>query len=159
MIAIFVLTGLVAGMWLGACLGMSGQLRAMLRGVSAGVIEAAGYTALNTTLDRQHALTLAFQLIYLNFVFFWIGHLAAASLRDICLISETEWQNGVLRRAWVYRVYRTVFGGEELQGAPDSVLIAVWAVRRLIPVILGAWIAWAVFGLSPLSFFRTRFIH
>jgi hypothetical protein len=72
--ALFV-TSLVSGIWMVACLGMSGQAPSMLRGVSVGAIEGAAYAAINANLDRHQALTLALEFIYLNFVTSWVGPL------------------------------------------------------------------------------------
>jgi hypothetical protein len=156
-IAIFMVTSLGAGVWLGASLGMSGTLRVMLRSVSVGALEAAGYSALNDTVDRSHALSLAGQMVYIKFFFFWAGHITTSMLRDFMLISEADWQRGVPNRAWIYKVYRVTLGGEELKGSSDDILVTVWAVRLLGPPLLMAWVA-ALFGVSPLAWIRA-YLH
>lgn len=158
LIVVLLVAGLGAGVWLGACLGMSGNFRALLRGLSAGAIEAAGYTALNDTLDRHQALTIASELIYINMVLVWFGHFLMATVRDIALIYEPEWQRGVPRRKWIYKVYRIVAKAEKLEGADDSIVAAVWAVWLLGPFVIMTWIA-SLFGVSPLAFIRRSFAH
>jgi hypothetical protein len=86
---------------MGIHLGMASQFRAVLRGILVGAFEGAGYAALNETLDRQHALSVGFGLVYINLVLFWFGHLTMSVFCDIALISEARWQTGTLRREFL----------------------------------------------------------
>jgi hypothetical protein len=146
---------LSAGAWIGACLGMDGGFRALMRGQSAGTVEAAAHAALNDTMTRPQALTDAGSLIWLGMTLYWAGHYSTALIRDIVLISDTQWQKGVSRRAWLYRVYRIVCLAEKLEGAPDSIVAGVWAVWLCGPFLVGLWIA-LLLGISPLAFIYTK---
>ena len=71
-IAGLVIPASIAGCWIGVAVGTYGQLRAMLRAVLVGAIEGAASVAIaKEVVDRPEALRNAFDLMYINLVFFW----------------------------------------------------------------------------------------
>ena len=154
LITVFLATNIGAGMWLGACLGLPGTVRVVLRSISVGAIEAALLTGLNDKLDRHQALFLALQLIGINLPLFWVGHIYVSSLREFTLISEAQWHKTAPSRRWIYSVYRISVGAEKLEGAPDGIVVAVILVRLILPPLAMAMILWTVFGINPLTYIR-----
>ena len=143
-----------AGMWLGICLGLPGTVRVVLRSISVSIIEAGLLAFLNDKVDKQQAFLLTSQLITINGLLFWVGHIYASSLREIMLVSETQWSKSAPRRRWLYSVYRISVGAEKLEGAPDDIVIAVIVARVLIPPLAIALIARLVFGVSVISYIQ-----
>jgi hypothetical protein len=99
-----------AGLWIGACFGPSGQLRAMLRSVLVGVFEGAASVAIaKETITQHDALVNAFNLIYVNYVFYWFCALISSLASDFATISEQQWQRGVPWRAYSMRILRAIW--------------------------------------------------
>jgi hypothetical protein len=154
--AALIITGVTAGAWLGASLGVAGGIRVMLRSVLVGIFEAAGYAVLNGEIDRHQGYLIAVELIYGNFIFFWLTHQLVYPVRDIALISEREWQETSPRRAMVHKVIRITLGAEELKGQSTGIAVTVWIIRLLVPLLASAWVSWTFFGVSPYAFLKSR---
>jgi hypothetical protein len=73
-------TAFMSGAWLGASLGLVGGFRAMLRSISVGAIETAMVFVIYGNVERPEVV--AYQLIFLNFFYFWIIHHFVGILRD-----------------------------------------------------------------------------
>ena len=112
----------------------SGWFRAILRSISVGAIETAIAFLIYGKLERPAIV--AYQLIFLNFFFFWIIHHFVGVLRDIALTTEKKWQATIPRRAFIDRWFRLVFRPGELKEEPNSVFIAAWAIRILLPSLI-----------------------
>lgn len=152
--AVFVVTDVGAGMWAGICLGYSKLLRITLRSVSVSILEAALISALNENISRSEAVKIAVTLWSLNIGLFWIGYLIGTTFGEIALTTEKQWQIGVIRRAKMYSVYRIVFGAEKLEGAEDSIVIAVWFIKYVFTPVAISYVAWALFGFDPKLYFQ-----
>ena len=72
----------MSGAWLGAALGIAGGFRAMLRSISVGAIETAIAFLIYGDKVGERPAIVAYQLIFLNFFFFWIIHHFVGVLRD-----------------------------------------------------------------------------
>lgn len=107
-------TALMAGAWLGASLGAAGGFRAMLRSISVGAIETAIAFLIYGKFERPAVA--AYQLIFLNFFFFWIIYYFVGVLRDIALTTEREWQATIPRRAFIDRLVSTCFPSRRIEG-------------------------------------------
>ena len=81
-------TACMSGAWLGASLGLAGGFRAMLRSISVGAIETAIAFLIYGDKVGERPAIVAYQLIFLNFFFFWIIHHIVGALRDIALTTE-----------------------------------------------------------------------
>ena len=152
--AVFIVADIGAGIWAGICLGYSKLLRIVLRSISVSILEAALVSAINDGLNRHETVKIAVTLMGVNIILFWIGHLIGSTFGEIALTTEKQWQIGVSRRAKMYNVYRIAFGAEKLEGAEDSIVIAVWFVKYVIPVLIAICLAWAVFGIAPQVYIR-----
>jgi hypothetical protein len=109
-VAGLVIPASVAGLSIGACFGSPGQFRAMLRSVLVGGIEGAVSVVIaKETITKHDALLNAFNLIYINYVFFWICALISSLVSEAAIISEQQWQIGTPRRAFIMRVLRAVW--------------------------------------------------
>ncbi len=135
-IVALILTCTWAGAWMGICYGIVSTMRAMLRGMLVGAIEGAVYAALTPTLDRHQAVTLALQLIYINFALFWISHFYVAIPADVSLISEAQWQMGVPRRAWLLKVIRISLGVQGRLGESIPVGLAASIIKFFCLLVL-----------------------
>ena len=146
--AVFVVTNVGAGVWTAICLGPFKLLRVTLRIVSISILEVALLSALNDNMTRSEAVKLAVTLWGINTALFLYGHTIGSAFGVIALTTEKQWQVGVLRRAKMYRVYRIVFGAEKLEGAEDSIVIAVWLIKYVFPFLAVCCVAW-VLGVDP----------
>ena len=144
-----------AGATIGSCLGISGSFRALLRGISAGAIEAASHAAISETLDRSNALIDASSLITINMTLYWYSFLIFALIRDFSIVSEAEWHSVAPRRALIYKIFRIVLRIERLEGASVGIAIVVWAVWLGGPVVINFWCQHA-FGVSISDLFSGR---
>jgi hypothetical protein len=154
-----VATGIMAGAWLGASLGPAGGISVMLRSILVGVFEAAGYAVIKEKIDRPEAFQTAGALIYLNFIFFWLTYQLVFPLQYIATISEKEWQETAPGRALVNKVIRIILGTEELKGQSTGIAVTVRVIQLLVPLFVLAWASWAIFGISPYAFFKSRVVH
>jgi hypothetical protein len=88
-IAGLVIPASIAGCWIGVCLGIRGQGRAMLRGILVGAFEGAASVALvKETVSQPEALRNTINLIYLNSLFFWFFAMLASTPSDIFVVTE-----------------------------------------------------------------------
>jgi hypothetical protein len=149
-------TASMSGAWLGASLGAAGGFRAMLRSISVGAIETA--IAFLIYGEFQRPAVTAYQLIFLNFFFFWIIHHYVAVLRDVALTTEREWHASIPRRAFISRWFGLVFRAGELKGESHSIFIAAWIIRILFVVTTYVWIGWEFFEIPPRDVLRTLFL-
>ena len=149
-------TAFMSGAWLGASLGIAGGFRAILRSISVGAIEAAIAFLIYGTVERPAIV--AYQLIFLNFFFFWIIHHFVGVLRDIALTTEKKWQATIPRRAFIDRWFRLVFRPGELKEEPNSIFIAAWVIRILVIVMIYVWIGWEFLEIPPREAFRILFL-
>lgn len=145
---VFVIADVGAGVWAGVCLGYFKLLKIVLRVVSVSILEAALLSALNDDMSRSEAVKTAVTLWGINLSLFVFGHVIGSTFGGIALVTEKQWQVGVLRRAKMYKVYRIVFGAEKLEGADDNIVIAVWLVKCVIPFLAMGCVAWAL-GVDP----------
>jgi hypothetical protein len=151
-------TACMSGAWLGASLGLAGGFRAMLRSISVGAIETAiAFLIYGEKVGGRPAIV-AYQLIFLNFLFYWIIHHSVGALRDILLTTEKQWQNTTPRRAFVDRWFRLVCRPGELKEEPNSIFIAAWVIRILVTVLISVWIGWVFFEIPPLEALRILFL-
>ena len=146
----------MSGAWLGASLGIAGGFRAILRSISVGAIETAIAFLIYGKLERPAIV--AYQLIFLNFFFFWISHHFVGVLQDIALTTERQWQATIPRRAFIDRWFRLVFRPGELKEEPNSIFIAAWAIRILVIVLTYVWIGWEFLEIPPREAFRILFL-
>ena len=111
-IAGLVIPASVAGFRIGAAYrGARGVNRAMLRSVLVGAIEGAAVVALvKEVINTPEALHNIFNLIYINFFFFWIFSTTSSTLSNVLTQSEQEWQIVVARRARIRRSMHGVVG-------------------------------------------------
>jgi hypothetical protein len=147
-------TACMSGAWLGASLGLAGGFRAMLRSISVGAIETAIAFLIYGEKVGERPAIVAYQLIFLNFVFFWIIHHFVGVLRDIALTTERQWQGAAPRRAFVDRWFRLVFRGELTKEEPNIIFIAARVIRILVLTLIFVWIGWAFFESSPRDVLR-----
>lgn len=150
-------TAFMSGAWLGASLGGAGGFRAMLRSILVGAIETAIAFLIYGNFERPAVA--AYQLIFLNFFFFWITHHFVGALRDIALTTERKWQTAAPRRAFISRWFGLVFRPEELKGESHSIFIAAWIIRILFGVSISVWIGWGFFGIPPRDVFLRILFH
>jgi hypothetical protein len=142
-----------AGAWMGACLGMPGGPRALMRGISAGAIEGAALAALNDTADRHRLLIDTAALIVVSFAFYWLGHIVVANLRDIALLTEEQWQDGRPRRAWLSSVFWLALRNASLDEVPPRTVVAVQLLRNLSRIAFLLLVLWFL-GVPPSHFWR-----
>jgi hypothetical protein len=87
-----VVTGIMAGAWLGAYFGHRApfrfQIRIFLRAISAGAIESAGYAL----VYAGKFTAVAANLILINVWMYWIAALVVSVIHDHAVTTETEWQ-------------------------------------------------------------------
>lgn len=156
----------VAGLWIGISFGQSGQFRAMLRSVLVGALEGAGSVAMAKETVTQHdALINAFNLMYVNYVFFWIFSLFSSLLSDSIIISEQDWQKAIIRRVKIRQAFRSTWHEEgyirkvfRLTFAPENIARAL--ATTLISLMLSAVfiaISKYYYGISLDTIFRSRF--
>jgi hypothetical protein len=149
-------TALMSGAWLGASLGTAGAFRAMLRSISVGAIETAIAFLIYGKFERPAIA--AYQLIFLNFFFFWSIHHFVGALRDTALTTEIKWQATIPRRVFIDRWFRLVFRPGELKGEPNSIFIVVWIIRILLIVPIYVWIGWEFLGIPPREALRIFYL-
>lgn len=152
-VAGLVIPASMAGCWLGVCLGGRALGRAILRGILIGSFEGAASVALvKEAVHQPEALRNTFDLIYLNFFFFFFA-LLASTPSDILIQSEAEWQKVVARQTLIHKIVRIALGFEELKGVSTGIGLIVLAVR-LLPFLLGVWAAWKFWGIRPEIFLK-----
>jgi hypothetical protein len=128
-------TAALAGAWLGASLGPRGPLRAMLRGISVGAIEAAGFALVYGSKLPVTANKIA-NIIIINLLPFCVAFIIVASIQGVAVITETEWQEGRVKRASLQQAGRAKFasfhnfvrltiGAEDLKGQRTTVVLMV----------------------------------
>lgn len=166
-------TATLAGAWLGASLGPRprGHLRAILRGISVGVIEAAGIVLVYGSKFPVTANTIA-NIVLINLYLFWLAFVIVASLQDIALITEKEWQEGRARRASLrqtgraqtasfHNFVRLTAGakdltGQDLKGQRTTVILMVRSVQAVFSLpVVAAVLAFAekFLGISGMGAF------
>jgi hypothetical protein len=137
--AAIVAAAALAGAWLAASLGPRGLLRAALRGISVGAIEAAGYALVYGSKFRVPANTIA-NIIFVNLFLFWIGFMIVASIQGVAVTTEKEWQEGRTRGvslrqtgqkklAAFHNFLRLTIGAEDLKGRETKLVLMVRMVQ------------------------------
>jgi hypothetical protein len=146
----FVLAGLaippfLAGAWIVIRLGSHGFGRAMLRGVLVGALQAMALTIFTQQALSQHkAIELALLLMWLNSMFFWMGAHLLGNPFDILTVTEEQWQKAAPLRAKIEQITRLVFRIKD--GVPTSTGLLVFVIRVLGPIVLLAYVIWALGG-------------
>jgi hypothetical protein len=131
----------IAGIWLGASLGVAALFRIMLRGVLVGAIEGAGSVALtNETLNKPDALHVIVQLIFINFFLYWFWGTLGGTIQGFAMASEAQWRASAPRRALISKVLRITVFTQKPEGGGLLIAFAVLFVR-LVPILLLMWIA------------------
>jgi hypothetical protein len=134
-------TAALAGAWLGASLGPRGHLRAMLRGIAVGAIQAAGFALVYGSKFVVTANTIA-NIITVSLYLFWLAFMIIASIQGVAIITEKEWQEGRVKRASLQQVgrakpahfhnfIRLTVGAEDLKGQRTTVVLTVRMVRAV----------------------------
>jgi hypothetical protein len=155
-----ILPASIAGIWLGAGLGVAALFRIVLRGVLVGAIEGAGYVALtNETLDKPHALRATAQLMFINLFFYWFGATLGGTIQSFAMASQTQWAASAPRRALIFKVLRISLFTQKLEGEGLLIAFAVLIVRSAVPILVLMWIANTFFGVSLGDFLRGHFFH
>lgn len=145
-----------AGCWLGVCLGGRALGRAMLRAILVGSFEGGGSVALmKETVHQPEALRYVFNLMYINFVLFFLFSMLGSLPSDILTQTEAEWRKIVARQALIHRIFRLALGLEEIKGVSTGIGLTVKAVQSF-PLFFAIWVAWKVFGISPGTIFKHR---
>jgi len=153
----FVAVGLIlpacmAGLWIGSSLGVRGIGRSMLRGILVGAFEGAAIVGIaKEGIAQAEALKNAFNLMYINFVFFWFFSLIVGITSDILIQTEQEWQSTAWRRTLAHKIFRLTFGLDDIKGVSTAIGLTVWAIRILVPMV----VLWE-FGISPWSYLKNR---
>jgi hypothetical protein len=130
--AAVVATGIMAGAWLGASLGAKGIFRAVLRSISVGAIESAGY-ALIYAGKFNFSSAVAGNFILLNLLMYLYASLLAAQVRSVAITTEKDWQGS---RARLAPLYKLIFGGERMEWRTSRARLS--SFRRFIRMVLGA---------------------
>lgn len=161
--AALILPASIAGIWLGASLGIAALFRIMLRGVLVGAIEGAGSVALtNETLDKPHALRAIVQLMYINFFFYSWGGMLSGTIQSFAMASHAQWRASAPGRALIFKVLLISLFAQKLEGEGLLIACAVLFVRLVVtvvvPILLGMWIANTFFDVSSGDFIR-RYFH
>jgi hypothetical protein len=157
-----ILPASIAGIWLGASLGIAALFRIMLRGVLVGAIEGAGSVALtNETLDKPHALRAIVQLIFINFFFYSWGGMLGGTIQSFAMASHAQWRASAPRRALIFKVLLISLFAQKLEGEGLLIACAVLFVRLVVtvvvPILLLMWIANTFFDVSLGNFIRGYF--
>ncbi len=97
-LAALVGTAVMYGALLAASLGFGGIFRAVLRCISVGAIEGAGYAIINK-LDKSVAVREIISLMFLNYFFLWFPYMIVSAIRAEALITEKQWQADYAWRA------------------------------------------------------------
>ena len=130
---VLILPASIAGIWLGASLGIAALFRITLRGVLVGAIEGAGYVALtNETLDKPHALRAIVQFIFINFFFYSFGGMLGGTIQSFAMASQAEWRASAPRRALIFKVLRISLFTQKLEGESLLIALAVLFVRLVV---------------------------
>ena len=164
-------TAALAGAWLAASLGPRGHLRAMLRGISVGAIEAAGLALVYGSKLSVTANTIV-NFIIINVYSFWITFMIVASIQGVALITEKEWQEDSARRASLrqtggaklasfHNFVRLTIGvkdlnGQDLKGQRTTLVLMVRMVQTAFSLpVLAAFIVFAkeFLGISDVGTF------
>ena len=155
-IVALVATAIVAGAWVGASLGERGMFRAVLRGITVGAIEAAGFALV---YREKFALTekTIVDLIFVNLSIFWYASFLVSTIHEFVVTTEKQWQIGRARRASFHNFIRIVLGLEELKGQPTPIGLMVWITRALMAVITPFLLA--LIGQKVLEFSPNAFLH
>jgi hypothetical protein len=153
-IAGLVIPASVAGFWIGAAYhGARGVGRAMLRSVLVGAIEGAAVLALvKEVINTPEALHNAFNLIFINFFFFWIFSTTSSTLSNVFTQSEQEWQTVVARRARIRRSMQGVVGFAQGGFAFAWFYMHNYITNYLFIAVLDAIVAVVVFYELPKLF-------
>jgi hypothetical protein len=157
---VLLLPASIAGIWLGASLGVAALFRIALRGVLVGAIEGAGYVALTSeTLDKPHALRAIVQLIFINFFLYGFWGMLGGTIQSVAMASQAQWRASAARRAVMFKVLRISLFTQKLEGEGLLIAFAVLFVRSVAPILMLMWIANTFFGVSPGDFIRGHFFH
>jgi hypothetical protein len=179
-VAAVLATAALAGAWLAASLGPRGHFRAMLRGISVGVIEAAGFALVYGGKIPITASGIA-NIIVVTLYLFWMAFMVVASIQGVAVTTEKEWQEGRARRASLrqtgraklvsfHNFVRLTFGakdldGQDLKGQRTTVVLMVRIVQAVfsLPVLAGLLAFAAKFlGISGMGAFlhnMSAFFH
>ena len=138
----FIIITLVSGAWFGAKRGFNAVLRAMLRGLFIGALIAEGtFLAANQIELKVDWPKFALLTIYFAAMVFLTGHLLMGMFRDVCLLSEAQWQIAERRRNQGIRIIEMALREKVPDDAPFSDLVAVKIIRAI-----GLFMAAALFG-------------
>lgn len=144
----FVFAGLaipavLAGAWMVIRLGSPGFGRAMLRGILVGLLQAMALTIFVKEAQPK-AIEWAGLLVWLNFTCFWMGAHVLGSPFDTLTVTEANWQKAAPLRAKIEQITRLVFRIKD--GVPTSRGLLVFAIQVVGPVVLLAYVIWALGG-------------
>ena len=149
-IAGLVIPASIAGCCIGAALGSRGQGRAMLRAVLVGAIQGAASVAIvNEVISKPEGIRNALNLMYINFVFFWLFSLITAVLSDIFVQSEREWQIVLARRAKIRRSMQGVAGFVWYYTQPFAIRLYEYINKELFNAVLNAIVGFIVVYKAP----------
>jgi len=148
-----VIPALLAGGWIGVCLGDRGFVRAWLRGMLVGAFEGAALTGLiKEAISQPKAISWVAGFMLLNALMFLLGLFLIGPLSDIFITTEEQWQSAAPIRAKIHQIVRLVF--EIKDGVTTGTGLLVWGIRRLGPFLLAVWAAWLIGG-SVLSVLKS----
>ena len=155
-VPLLVLITLLAGAWFGAMRGLDGSPRGAIRGLFVGGLIAIGaYISASRIETSVGWPKLAGLLIYLVTGIYWCGHVVAGSVRDLCLITEQQWQAGASRRTWVSRVFWMIVRWKIKDDASKSEMLVVRITQLIFlsfvldkgAFALGSGSGWKIFKL------------
>jgi hypothetical protein len=153
-----ILPASIAGIWLGASLGIAALFRILLRGVLVGAIEGTGSVALtNETLNKAYALQIILSLIFLNLVFYWFGGNLGGAIQSVAMTSEAQWRASGPRRALISKVLLISLFAQKLEGEGLLIALAVLFLRSVVPILVAMWFVNTFFGVGPGDFIRRHF--
>jgi hypothetical protein len=104
------------------------RFRVVLRGISVGAIQAAAYALIYGSTFPVTAYRV-FLFIFLNYAIFYYISIIVGILRDICLTTEKEWQQG-------HKLIRIALKLDDLKGQTISVGVRVWIMRIIAPFLI-----------------------